>query len=171
MFSLLAKNYNMKNSKMRNFIYSIVYFCLGAFLFVSCSQESADPFESDENIELRKSDNSFAAEASLKEIPKEFYDAADEYVETQSSIKLGRIDDASSIGLGCVWIDEEGYAHIKDGCSVNNDIPDFGCKVKARGIGDCFQLANDPNCVVCIIWVVLECDDKLFWYNKWFLIC
>ena len=139
-----------------------------SLFIVSCSQDSNDSFETEIPSSLLNKENKTVIEPTLLEIPSEFYDSAEDYVQKQLSSQASTRDVS---GEDCITIADAGVAHIEPSCWVSSDIPDYGCDIVAQGSSGCYPLANNDNCVVCYIWVVLDCDGRLYWYNTWVLLC
>jgi hypothetical protein len=73
---------------------------------------------------------------------------------------------------GCVII-VDGVAYLEDGCVIVSGVPrDFrDCDLKGVRYIECGVWDANPNCIICAVAYILECDGELGWVLGYNIIC
>lgn len=147
---------------MKKLTYTLI---VSLFAFLACQTDTinseVEAFDK-ENLEWKNNFGTFNL------IPEKSVKNLDAYLDRQ----LQTIAKGDPVRYGCVTF-VNGYAIIDEGCSITSGVPrDYrDCDLKGVRYIQCGTWNANPNCVICAVAYILECDGELGWVLGYNIIC
>lgn len=143
--------------------------CIAAIflLFAGCQRDSINT-----NNETDLSPGSEQIEGEIQYTSKEIIQKMlKQLPEVISSDVRPPINDDQDT-FGCVTL-KGGLAFIEDGCVIKSGTPEIfdDCDIIARGTVGCGVWVERPDCIICVMWFVAECDGETRWTYGYNIIC
>lgn len=139
------------------------------FAFIACQTDNVNTETEavEREMELKRSGIAINA-GGFNTIPAKFTANPEAYVQSQ----LSSVAKGDGVRYGCVtFID--GYAIIDDDCSITSGVPrDYrDCDLVGVRILACAPNFYNPDCIICAVAYIIECDGRLGWVLGYNIIC
>ncbi|XLS27429.1 hypothetical protein ACJD0Z_09490 [Flavobacteriaceae bacterium M23B6Z8] len=150
---------------MKTKIYTVLM--VSFLLFMGCQQDrldSSDELDTNSEMEQIQGEIQYTSKEIIQKMLKQL-------PELPSGDVRPPIDTDDNT-FGCVTL-EGGLAFIEDGCQIKSGAPEIfdDCDIIARGTVGCGIWVERPDCLICVMWFVADCDGETRWTYGYNIIC
>lgn len=140
---------------------------LVVFTFFACQNDNVHT-DALNDTELNQNVESLLEVGVFNPISEKSAKNLDAYLDSQ----LNSLAKGDGVRYGCVTF-VDGVAIIDEDCTITSGVPrDFrDCDLKAVRYIECAPNLYNPNCIICAVAYVIECDGRLGWVLGYNIIC